>query len=186
MKSSQRKIKIDNGWGPVLLSIILLFRSVLFTLLGFILLPFIVWYCITCIDHPLFQSSPIQFMQMYSILFYSDRSSFDWFFYLTQGLSQCRLNEGLLTKAIKQQEKLHDVQAARGMLSVLRHESIERVWKVGTSIIFPIMSHSHAHTPRRTSIHLFICWRSCTHMYTTHTNTRTVIPRHVFWHFGLF
>jgi hypothetical protein len=46
------------------------------------------------------------------------------------GLSQCKLNEGLLTKAIKQQEKLHDVDAARGMLSALRHESIERVWKV--------------------------------------------------------
>ena len=47
-------------------------------------------------------------------------------------MSQCKLNEGLLTKAIKQQEKLHDVDAARGMLSALRHESIERVWKVST------------------------------------------------------
>ena len=51
---------------------------------------------------------------------------------LPTGLSQCKLNEGLLTKAIKQQEKLHDVDAARGMLSALRHESIERVWKVST------------------------------------------------------
>ena len=56
-----------------------------------------------------------------------------WFSIFLLGLSQCRLNEGLLTKAIKQQEKLHDVQAARGMLSVLRHESIERVWKVDLS-----------------------------------------------------
>ena len=48
---------------------------------------------------------------------------------LRKGLSRCQFNEGLLTKAIKQQEKLHNMEEARGMLSILKHESIERVWK---------------------------------------------------------
>ena len=62
-------------------------------------------------------------------------SLYDFYFFpplpyptiLFLGLSRCKLNEGLLTKAIKQQEKLHDLEAARGMLSVLRHESIDKV-----------------------------------------------------------
>ena len=47
---------------------------------------------------------------------------------LTQGL-QKNFNEALLTRAIKQQEKLHNISAARNMLSVLKHKSIERVWR---------------------------------------------------------
>ena len=38
-------------------------------------------------------------------------------------------NELLLTRAIKQHEKLHNLSAARTMLSILKHKSIERVWK---------------------------------------------------------
>ena len=48
---------------------------------------------------------------------------------LRRGLARCQFNEGLLTKAIKQQEKLHNMDGARGMLSMLKHEAIERVWK---------------------------------------------------------
>ena len=42
---------------------------------------------------------------------------------------QKNFNEALLTRAIKQLEKLHNVAAARNMLSVLKHQSIERVWR---------------------------------------------------------
>eukprot|EP01041_Mallomonas_annulata_P006669 gene6669-13501_t len=49
---------------------------------------------------------------------------------LRKGLRQCNnFNEGLLTKAIKQQERLHNLREAREMLSCLKHQSIDRVWK---------------------------------------------------------
>ena len=48
---------------------------------------------------------------------------------LRKGLRKCAFNEGLLTKAIKQQERLHNLREAREMLSVLKHESIDRVWR---------------------------------------------------------
>ncbi len=48
---------------------------------------------------------------------------------LRHGLKMCNFNEGLLTKAIRQQERLHKLKDARGMLSVLKYESIEKVWR---------------------------------------------------------
>ena len=50
---------------------------------------------------------------------------------LRRGLRECEFNEGLLTKAIKQLERLHDVKEARHMLSRTnpKYESIDRVWK---------------------------------------------------------
>lgn len=74
------------------------------------------------------------------------------------GLSQCKLNEGLLTKAIKQQEKLHDVDAARGMLSALRHESIERVWKVteGNSL-WGLLTHRRQVVSKQTDRQAGLC-----------------------------
>ena len=48
---------------------------------------------------------------------------------LRKGLLTCTFNEALLTKAIKQQERLNNVDDARKMLSVLKHEAIDRVWK---------------------------------------------------------
>ena len=48
---------------------------------------------------------------------------------LRYGLKMCNFNEGLLTKAIRQQERLHKLKDARGMLSVLKYESIEKVWR---------------------------------------------------------
>ncbi len=48
---------------------------------------------------------------------------------LREGLKHCHFHEGLLTKAVKQQEKLHDIKAAREMLSVLKYESIDKAWK---------------------------------------------------------
>lgn len=38
-------------------------------------------------------------------------------------------NDQLLTRAIKQQERLNNVEDARKMLSVLKHESIDKGWK---------------------------------------------------------
>ena len=48
---------------------------------------------------------------------------------LRRGLQKCRYNEGLLTKAIRHLERLHRLNDARGMLSALKHESMEKVWK---------------------------------------------------------
>eukprot|EP00607_Mallomonas_marina_P009137 CAMPEP_0182422658 /NCGR_PEP_ID=MMETSP1167-20130531/8401_1 /TAXON_ID=2988 /ORGANISM="Mallomonas Sp, Strain CCMP3275" /LENGTH=1499 /DNA_ID=CAMNT_0024600895 /DNA_START=12 /DNA_END=4508 /DNA_ORIENTATION=+ len=48
---------------------------------------------------------------------------------LRRGLRQCTFNEALLTKAIKQQERLHNLREAREMLSVLKHEPIDRAWR---------------------------------------------------------
>ena len=48
---------------------------------------------------------------------------------LRKGLDSCKCNEALLAKAIKQQEKLNELGDTRGMLSILKHESIDRVWK---------------------------------------------------------
>ena len=48
---------------------------------------------------------------------------------LRRGLQKCRYNEGLLTKAIRQLERLHRLKDARGMLSVLKYESMDKVWK---------------------------------------------------------
>lgn len=47
---------------------------------------------------------------------------------LKRGL-KLNFNEALLTRAIKQQERLHDMDAARHMLSMLKRESIDRVWR---------------------------------------------------------
>ena len=46
---------------------------------------------------------------------------------LRRGLQKCRYNEGLLTKAIRQLERLHRLKDARGMLSALKYESMEKV-----------------------------------------------------------
>ena len=48
---------------------------------------------------------------------------------LRLGLKQCSFNEGLLTKAVRQQERLHKLQDARSMLAMLKHENIEKTWK---------------------------------------------------------
>ena len=48
---------------------------------------------------------------------------------LCRGLDQCSFSEALLTRAIRQQEKLHKLQDARGMLSALKYESIEKTWR---------------------------------------------------------
>ncbi len=50
---------------------------------------------------------------------------------LRRGLSECNFNEGLLTKAVKQLERLQDVPGARRMLgrTAPKFESIERAWK---------------------------------------------------------
>lgn len=48
---------------------------------------------------------------------------------LRKGLSLCSFHEGLLTRALKQLEKLHNVHEARGMLSALKYESIDKVWR---------------------------------------------------------
>ena len=48
---------------------------------------------------------------------------------MRRGLQKCRYNEGLLTKAIRHLERLHRLNDARGMLSALKHESMEKVWK---------------------------------------------------------
>lgn len=48
---------------------------------------------------------------------------------LRKGLSRCSFNEGLLTRALKQLERLHGIQEARGILSILKYESIDKVWR---------------------------------------------------------
>jgi hypothetical protein len=48
---------------------------------------------------------------------------------LGRGLEVCKFNEALLTKAVKQQERLRRLEEARVMLGVLKRESIERVWR---------------------------------------------------------
>ena len=48
---------------------------------------------------------------------------------LRKGLVHCSFHEGLITRALKQLEKLHDFHEARGMLSVLKYESIDKVWR---------------------------------------------------------
>ena len=48
---------------------------------------------------------------------------------LRRGLTHLRFNESLLTKAIKQEERLHNIREARELLSVLRPEPIDKVWR---------------------------------------------------------
>lgn len=48
---------------------------------------------------------------------------------LKLGLKVCASNEALLAKVIKLQERLHSYEEVRGMLSRLRHESIDKIWK---------------------------------------------------------
>jgi hypothetical protein len=48
---------------------------------------------------------------------------------LVFGLKVCTSSEALLAKVIKLQERLHSYDAVRGMLSALRHESIDKMWK---------------------------------------------------------
>jgi len=48
---------------------------------------------------------------------------------LVLGLNVCKINEALLTRVIKIHERLHKVNEVRGMLSVLKYESIDKVWK---------------------------------------------------------
>eukprot|EP00606_Chrysophyceae_sp_TOSAG23-5_P001046 GSChrysophyteH2.ASY1.ANO1.119.1 assembled CDS len=48
---------------------------------------------------------------------------------LRRGLHRCHFNETLLTKAVKQQERLNMLKDARSMLSVLKYESIDKVWR---------------------------------------------------------
>lgn len=48
---------------------------------------------------------------------------------LLDGLKYCQYNEGLLTKAVKQHERKDDYELARQMLSSLRSEPIDRVWR---------------------------------------------------------
>eukprot|EP01038_Epipyxis_sp_PR26KG_P011499 gene11499-15404_t len=48
---------------------------------------------------------------------------------LILGLMACKINEALLTRVIKLHERLHHYVEVRGMLSVLKYESIDKVWK---------------------------------------------------------
>jgi la-related protein 1 len=48
---------------------------------------------------------------------------------LEKGLETCSFSEALLTKAIKQQERLNRVKEAREMLSILKREPTEKNWK---------------------------------------------------------
>ena len=48
---------------------------------------------------------------------------------LHAGLDYCEHNEALLTRAVKHQEKLGNLEAARGLLSPLKHVSIDKVWR---------------------------------------------------------
>ena len=48
---------------------------------------------------------------------------------LRQGLASCPLNEALLTKAIKHEERLGDVAQARELLSELRDVSLDKCWR---------------------------------------------------------
>jgi la-related protein 1 len=48
---------------------------------------------------------------------------------LTVGLIICRLNDTLLPRLIKLNEKLHKFDAVRSILSLLKSESIEKSWK---------------------------------------------------------
>lgn len=48
---------------------------------------------------------------------------------LLAGLCYCKFNEGLLTKAVKQYERNLDFQAARNLLSSLKDESFDSVWR---------------------------------------------------------
>lgn len=48
---------------------------------------------------------------------------------LRKGLKHCSFHEGLITRALKQLEKLRGLSEARGMLSTLKYESIDKVWR---------------------------------------------------------
>lgn len=48
---------------------------------------------------------------------------------LSLGLKVCKVNESLLTRVIRLQERLHKYSEVRGMLSVLKYESVDRIWK---------------------------------------------------------
>ena len=48
---------------------------------------------------------------------------------LREGLARGSFHEGLLTRALKLLERQHGLQEARGILSVLKYESIDRVWR---------------------------------------------------------
>lgn len=48
---------------------------------------------------------------------------------LSLGLKVCKVNESLLTRVIRLQERLHKYSAVREMLSVLKYESVDRIWK---------------------------------------------------------
>ena len=48
---------------------------------------------------------------------------------LHKGLSYCEINENLLTRAVKHQEKQGNLAKARGLLARLKHASIDKVWR---------------------------------------------------------
>jgi len=48
---------------------------------------------------------------------------------LSLGLKVCKVNESLLTRVIRLQERLHKYSEVREMLSVLKYESVDRIWK---------------------------------------------------------
>ena len=48
---------------------------------------------------------------------------------LHAGLEYCEYSEGLLTKAVKHQEKMGNMKGARELLARLRHLGIDKVWK---------------------------------------------------------
>ena len=48
---------------------------------------------------------------------------------LLQGLQYCELSENLLTRAVKHNEKMGNLDGARGLLAKLKHVGIEKVWR---------------------------------------------------------
>lgn len=48
---------------------------------------------------------------------------------LILGLKVCKISESIVTRVIKLQERLHKYESVREMLSLLKNESIDKVWK---------------------------------------------------------
>lgn len=48
---------------------------------------------------------------------------------LHNGLAYCDLNENLLTRAVKHQEKMGNITSARGLLSRLKNVGVDKVWR---------------------------------------------------------